>query len=54
MKKYVNGKYLEMTEEEIESMKANIPAEQPPSFEDRLAALEGAMLEQILGGAADG
>ena len=41
MKKYVNGEYIEMTAEEIEELKADMPAEQiAPSVEDRLKAIE--------------
>lgn len=41
MKKYYKGEYIEMTAEEIEAMKAEMPAEQTaPSFEDRLKAIE--------------
>ena len=53
MKKYVNGEYIEMTAEEIEAMQAEMPAEQQPTYEERLAALEAAMLEQILGGSTN-
>ena len=36
MKKYINGEYIEMTEAEIEEMKANAP--QPPAltYEERV------------------
>ena len=47
MLKYENGKYSEMTPEEIESLKAQCVDE--PTTEERLAALEAAMLEQIMG-----
>ena len=53
MKKYVKGQYIEMTAEEIEAMKAEMPAKQAPTYEERLAALESAMLAQILGGAVN-
>lgn len=50
MKKYVNGKYIELTQEEIEEQKKleeqfklNEPEE--PTDSERLDALEQAMLE---------
>lgn len=49
MKKYVNGEYIEMTPEEIaeyEAMAAEMPAPEPTA-EERLAALEDAMLELL-------
>lgn len=49
MKKYINGEYIEMTPEEIaefESMAAEQPAPKPTA-EERLAALEEAMLELL-------
>ena len=50
MLKYENGKYSEMTPEEIESLKEQCVAESAePTTEERLAALEAAMLEQIMG-----
>lgn len=49
MKKYENGQFIEMTEEEIQ--KFNMVDEFiEPTFEERLEALEAALLEQILGG----
>lgn len=47
MKKYVDGKYIEMTPEEIAELQQEDATE--PTMEERLAALEAAMLEQILG-----
>lgn len=50
MKKYINGQYIEMTAEEIAEME-RLQAEMPepePTAEERLSALEEAMLE-ILG-----
>ena len=47
MKKYINGKYIEMTPEEIaerEALAQNMPTP-PPTAEERLDALESAMLE---------
>lgn len=49
MKKCINGKYIEMTPEEIaelETMAAEQPAPEPTA-EERLAALEEAMLELL-------
>lgn len=49
MKKYVNGKYIEMTAEEIAEME-RLQSEMPepePTAEERLAALEEAMLEML-------
>ncbi len=51
MKKYVNGKYIEMTDEEIAEMTAEAErmAEEmknaPPTEADRLEAVEMAILE---------
>ena len=49
MKKYENGQYIEMTEEEIKELIDSSVSERQPTTEDRLAALEAAMLEKILG-----
>lgn len=49
MKKCINGEYIEMTPEEIAELEAMM-AEQPvpePTAEERLAALEEAMLELL-------
>lgn len=49
MKKYINGKYIEMTPEEIEEIErlaSEMPAPEPTA-EERLAALEEAMLELL-------
>lgn len=49
MKKYVDGEYFEMTPEEIAKLEV-LAAEQPvpePTAEERLAALEEAMLELL-------
>ena len=49
MKKYINGKYIEMTPEEIAEFEA-LAQEAPmpePTAEERLDALESAMLELI-------
>lgn len=41
MKKYVDGKYIEMTAEEIEAMQAETPEEkEKPTFEERLGEIE--------------
>lgn len=53
MKKYVNGIYRDMTAEEIaelEKLATEMPAPEPTP-EERIAALEAAMLELIMGGA---
>lgn len=51
MKKYENGRYVEMTAAEIAAVQ---PAEgTPPTAEERLAALESAMLSLVLGGETD-
>ena len=53
MRKCVNGKYMDMTEEEIlEMQKARTEHERaeamrPPTSEERLEALEMAMLEML-------
>lgn len=59
MKKYVNGKYIELTPEEIAEYEAqNRPTEPTPTLEERLAAAEAkiaigeegtAEIEQIKG-----
>ena len=56
MKKWVNGQIIEMTTEEIAEAKVAQEeyekqlASQPPTYEDRLSALESALLEMITGG----
>ena len=49
MKKYINGKYIEMTPEEVAEHEALAQeAQMPePTAEERLEALEAAMLELI-------
>lgn len=60
MKKWVNGQIVEMTPEEITEVKAiqeeyeKQLASQPPTYEDRLFALESALLEMITGGDTGG
>lgn len=50
MRKCVNGKYMDMTTEEIAEMQKEherAEAMQPPTSEERLEALEMAMLEML-------
>lgn len=53
MKKYVNGQYIEMTEEEISDFKKTqseirrLESQNPPTSEERLEALENAFLEML-------
>ena len=60
MKKWVNGQIIEMTPEEIAEAKAAQEeyekqlVSQPPTYEDRLSALESALLEMITGGETGG
>lgn len=60
MKKWVNGQIVEMTPEEIAEAKAAKEEyekqleSQPPTYEDRLSALESALLEMITGGETGG
>lgn len=60
MKKWVNGQIIEMTSEEVAEINAAQEeyekqlASQPPTYEDRLSALESALLEMITGGETDG
>lgn len=56
MRQWVDGKYVDMTAEEIATLETppeDVPAEQP-SAEERLEALEAAMLELIFGGDDNG
>ena len=56
MKKWVNGQIVEMTAEEIAAMEeaeANQPVSEPTT-EERLSALESALLEMITGGETGG
>lgn len=48
MKKYVNGKYIEMTAEEIEEMKAMMPEIPAPqeTVEELIAKIEASRREQ--------
>lgn len=60
MKKWVNGQIIEMTSEEVAEINAAQEeyekqlASQPLTYEDRLSALESALLEMITGGETDG
>ena len=60
MKKWINGQIIEMTPEEIAEAKAAKEeyekhlVSQPPTYEDRIFALESALLEMITGGEAGG
>lgn len=48
MKKFVNGTFVELTPEEIAALEA-VSVSTEPTIEERLDALESAMLEQLLG-----
>lgn len=50
MKVLENGVYRELTPEEIADYDFKKQEFQEPTLEERLAALEAALLEQILGG----
>lgn len=55
MKKYINGKYIDMTPEEIAELQA-VADNQPtpePTAEERLEAIESALLE-LMGVDVDG
>lgn len=58
MKKIVNGQIVEMTAEEIaemETMQEQIEQVSiGPTYEDRLSAVESALLEMIVGGDTGG
>ena len=49
MKKYENGEYIEMTDEELQNMENDIINAEPTLLE-RLEALEAAVLEEVLSG----
>ena len=57
---YINGQIIEMTPEEIAEAKAAQEeyekqlTSQLPTYEDRLSALESALLEMITGGETGG
>ena len=55
MRQWIDGKYVDMTDEEIAALE--MPPEDitsaQPSAEERLAALESAMLELICGGGGE-
>ena len=49
MKKYVDGKYVEMTEEEIEALKDLAQEETiEPTILERIEAIEAVLLEGVL------
>lgn len=60
IKGYINGQIIEMTPEEIAEAKAiqeeyeKQLASQPPTYEERISALETALLEMITGGETGG
>lgn len=60
IKGYINGQIIEITPEEIAEAKEiqeeyeKQLASQPPTYEDRLSALETALLEMITGGETGG
>ena len=53
MKKYVNGKYVEMTAAELDTIREQTKqyeeqlAAQPPTAEERIEALEAALIELV-------
>lgn len=55
MRQWVDGKYVDMTDEDIADlyMPPDDITEAQPSTEERLEALEAAMLEIICGGGKD-
>ena len=48
MKKYVDGKYIEMTAEEIAEMQVEEITPTMPTMEERIEAIEAAILEGVL------
>ena len=50
MKKYVNGEYIDMTAEEIETLNNSETVETEPTVLERLEALEALLLEGVLEG----
>ena len=51
MRRFVNGQYIEVSDEEIESYEP--ASEEPvpePTQEERIAALEATLLDLVLGG----
>lgn len=50
MKKYVEGKYIEMTAEEAEETKDTDTIAEKPTVEERLEAIEAVLLEGVLMG----
>ena len=50
MKKYIKGKYIEMTAEELEALNNVETVETEPTMEERIEAIEAAILEGVLSG----
>lgn len=50
MKKYVDGKYIEMTEEEKAALPKDEAVEAEPTMLERIEAIEAAILEGVLAG----
>ena len=50
MKKYVNGEYIDMTAEEIETLNNSETVETEPTVLERLEAIEALLLEGVLEG----
>ena len=48
MKKYVDGKYVDMTAEEMEELNNAETVEEKPTVEERLEAIEALLLEGVL------
>ena len=48
MKKYVDGKYIEMTEEEIKNLPEEDVVIVEPTILERIEAIESAILEGVL------
>ena len=48
MKKYINGEYIEMTEEEIVETQRLTNEDVTPTLLERIEAIEGAILEGVL------
>lgn len=50
MRRFINGQYVEVSDEEIESYEPAPEEPAPgPTQEERIAALEAALLELVLG-----
>lgn len=50
MKKYENGKYIEMTENEIKALEETAVVVAEPTILERLEAVEAVLLEGVLSG----